>query len=212
MARILIVGCGGRGQALARELVAAGHAVRGTTRDRDRSTRFAAAGAEPYLGDPDRIMTLMDGLTATTIVAWLMGSATGRRDVRELHAGRLRMLTEKIVDTPVRGLLYEAAGTVPGPWLQEGEMVARAARATWNIPLEVVHADPADRDAWLDGERREGVERFAQPGRLTTARPADPLQQVGDDAGRRAPDHAARRRSRCRCGTATPRRTSRRRA
>ena len=33
MARVLIVGCGGRGQALARELVAAGHAVRGMTRD-----------------------------------------------------------------------------------------------------------------------------------------------------------------------------------
>ena len=32
MARVLIVGCGGRGQALARELAAAGHAVRGTTR------------------------------------------------------------------------------------------------------------------------------------------------------------------------------------
>ena len=33
MARVLIVGCGGRGRALARELVAAGHTVRGTTRD-----------------------------------------------------------------------------------------------------------------------------------------------------------------------------------
>ena len=149
MARILIVGCGGRGQALARDLVAAGHAVRGTTRDPRRFADIEAAGAEPYLGDPDRIMTLMDALAATTIVCWLMGSATGSEDgVRELHGGRLRMLCEKLVDTPVRGLVYEAAGTVPFEWLQEGEMITRGARATWNIPLEVLRADPADRDAW----------------------------------------------------------------
>ena len=43
MARVLIVGCGGRGQALARELVAAGHAVRGTTRDPARADAIAAA-------------------------------------------------------------------------------------------------------------------------------------------------------------------------
>jgi hypothetical protein len=61
------------------------------------------------------------------------------------------MLTEKIVDTPVRGLLYEAAGTVPFEWRQEGELIARAARATWNIPVEVLEADPEDRNAWLVG-------------------------------------------------------------
>ena len=77
MARVLIVGCGGRGQALTRELRAAGHAVRGTTRSRERFAAIEAAGAEPYLGDPDRIMTLMDALAATTIVCWLMCSATG---------------------------------------------------------------------------------------------------------------------------------------
>jgi putative NAD(P)-binding protein len=149
MARILIVGCGGRGQALARRLVADGHAVRGTTRDPRRFADIEAAGAEPYLGDPDRIMTLMDALSATTIVAWLMGSASGDDErVRELHGGRLRMLCEKVVDTPVRGLLYEAAGTVAFEWREQGELIARGARATWNIPLDVVHTDPADCDAW----------------------------------------------------------------
>jgi uncharacterized protein YbjT (DUF2867 family) len=152
MARVLIVGCGGRGQALARELVAAGHAVRGTTRDPASMNAIAAVGAEPYLGDPDRIMTLMDALAQTTIVAWLMGSAAGPDpDVRELHGGRLRMLCEKVVDTGVRGLIYEAAGTVDPSWLQEGELIVRAARATWNIPLEVLDTSPDDRDAWLAG-------------------------------------------------------------
>jgi nucleoside-diphosphate-sugar epimerase len=149
MARILIVGCGGRGQALARELVAEGHAVRGTTRDPRRFPDIEAAGAEPYLGDPDRIMTLMDALSATTIVCWLMGSASGEDEqLRELHGGRLRMLCEKLVDTPVRGLVYEAAGSVPFAYREQGELIARGARATWNIPLEVLDTDPSDCDAW----------------------------------------------------------------
>jgi hypothetical protein len=160
MARILIVGCGGRGQALARELVADGHAVRGSTRDPRRFADIEAAGAEPYLGDPDRIMTLMEALTATTIVAYLMGSASGDGEqVRELHGGRLRMLCEKVVDTPVRGLLYEAAGTVPFAYREQGELIARGARATWNIPLEVLDTDPADCDAWL-GDARAAVARL----------------------------------------------------
>src|SRR5215212_11822625 len=111
MARVLIVGCGCRGQALARDLRAAGHAVRGTTRDPGRTAAIAAAGAEPYVGDPDRIATLMDALASVTVVAWLLGSATGN-GAPELHAGRLRMLCEKLVDTPVRGLLYEGAGSL----------------------------------------------------------------------------------------------------
>lgn len=156
MARVLIVGCGGRGQALARELVAAGHAVRGTTRDEAKLDAIRAAGAEPYLGDPDRIATLMDALTGTTIVAWLMGSAT---DAPDLQDGRLRMMTEKVVDTPVRGFLYEAAGTVAPERLEAGEMIARAARATWNIPLEVLNTDPADCAAWTR-EAAAAVERL----------------------------------------------------
>ncbi len=162
MARILIVGCGGRGQALARALVAEGHAVRGTTRDPARLAAIEAAGAEAYLGDPDRIMTLMNALAATTVVAWLMGSATGPGEqVRELHGGRLRMLCEKIVDTPVRGLLYEAGGSVPPRWREEGELIARAARATWNIPLQVLHADPQDHATWVrDGAA--AVERLLE--------------------------------------------------
>jgi uncharacterized protein YbjT (DUF2867 family) len=160
MARILIVGCGGRGQALARALVDDGHAVRGTTRDSRRVPDIEAAGAEPYLGDPDRIMTLMDALTATTVVCWLMGSATGEDErVRELHGGRLRMLCEKVVDTPVRGLVYEAAGSVPFAWREEGELIARGARATWNIPLEVLTTEPGDCAAWT-ADARAAVARL----------------------------------------------------
>jgi hypothetical protein len=136
MARVLIVPCGCRGRALASALVADGHAVRGTTRGGGEEA-IRAAGAEPYVGDPDRIGTLMDALSGVTIVCWLMGTIP----VPELHEGRLRMLWEKLVDTPVRGVVYEGA-------LPQGEQVARTAAQTWQIPLEVLDADPLDHDAW----------------------------------------------------------------
>jgi uncharacterized protein YbjT (DUF2867 family) len=127
VARVLIVPCGCRGQALARELVAAGHAVRGTTRDPARTDAIAAAGAEPYVGDPDRIGTLMDALGGVTVVCWLFGDVPDA----DLHGGRLRMLFEKLVDTPVRGVVYE-------PALPEGERIARDAAERWQIPVEIV--------------------------------------------------------------------------
>ena len=127
MARVLIVGCGCRGQALARDLVAAGHAVRGTTRDPARAEAIAAAGAEPYHGDPDRIGTLMGALAGVTVVCWLLGAVPDP----DLHGGRLRMLFEKLVDTPVRGVVYERA-------LPEGEAIARDAAERWRIPVAVI--------------------------------------------------------------------------
>jgi hypothetical protein len=127
VARVLIVGCGCRGQALARELVAAGHAVRGTTRFEDRTAAIAEAGAEPYVGDPDRIGTLMGALAGVTVVCWLLGHLADP----DLHGGRLRMLFEKLVDTPVRGVVYERA-------LPEGEEIARDAAERWRIPVEII--------------------------------------------------------------------------
>ena len=142
MARVLIVGCGGRGQALARELVAAGHAVRGTSRDPRRELAMREAGVEPYIGDPDRIATLMDALYGTTIVCWLMATA----DHADLHGGRLRMLCEKLVDTPVRGLVYEAAGPAAA-----GVAIVEDARTRWIMPVEVVETPPEDCPEWTRG-------------------------------------------------------------
>jgi hypothetical protein len=136
VARVLIVPCGARGRSLARELRAAGHAVRGTTRGA-HVAEIAETGAEPYVGDPDRIATLMDALHGVTIVCWLTGTIADG----DLHAGRLRMLWEKLVDTPVRGVVYE--GMLP-----EGEAIARTASATWQIPLEVLDGDPL-REEWV---------------------------------------------------------------
>jgi NAD(P)H-binding len=127
VARVLIVPCGCRGRALATELRAAGHAVRATTRDPGHVDAIAAAGAEPYVGDPDRIGTLMGALTGVTVLCWLFGGVPDA----DLHGGRLRMLFEKLVDTPVRGVVDE-------PALPEGERIARDAAERWRIPVEVV--------------------------------------------------------------------------
>jgi hypothetical protein len=149
VARVLIVPCGCRGRALAAELVAAGHAVRGTTRSQATAEAIRATGAEPYLGDPDRIGTLMDALAGVTIVCWLMGTASGEPEhVAALHGGRLRMLFEKLVDTPVRGVVHEIAGPLPEEVLADGRAVALAAQATWRIPLELLEADPGDHECW----------------------------------------------------------------
>ena len=146
---MLIIGCGGRGQALARSLVDAGHAVRGTTRSHARADAIAAAAAEPFVGDPDRVATLMEAIAGVTIVVWLLGSAAGER-AEELHAGRLRMLCEKLVDTHVRGLVYEGAGSLPDAVLAGGAEVVRRAAATWNIPVEVLDVDPASCEEWTE--------------------------------------------------------------
>ena len=149
MARALIVGCGCRGTALARELVARGHVVRGTTRDRARSEAIRDAGAEAWVGDPDRLGTLLGALEGVTVVCWLLGSARGEPEaVAELHAGRLARVFEEIVDTPVRGVVYEARGTVHPDVLAGGVQRAQAARDTWRIPVAVLEADPGDPEGW----------------------------------------------------------------
>jgi hypothetical protein len=150
VARVLIVGCGCRGRELAWELRAGGHAVRGTTRSREQLAEIEAAGAEAVLADPNRLGTLMRELHGVTLVCWLMGSAEGET-AADLHGPRLRTLLERLVDTPVRGVVYEAAGSLEPGLLGGGAAAVREASGRWNIPAEIVEADPRDRDAWLAG-------------------------------------------------------------
>ena len=151
MARVLIVGCGCRGRELAGALVARGHAVRGTTRDPERLAAIEEAGAEPVLADPDRIATLMEALAGVTVVCWLLGAATGDHErVAELHGSRLSMLLERLVDTPVRGFLYEAAGPLAPELYARGMRIAAAAHGTWRMPVVTLAADPADHTAWRE--------------------------------------------------------------
>ena len=54
----------------------------------------------------------------------------------------------ELVDTPVRGFVYEAAGRVEPHHLERGATAVRAAAERWRIPAEVVAEDPSDWRAW----------------------------------------------------------------
>jgi hypothetical protein len=145
-----MVGGGCRGLALARELVADGHAVRAVTRSATRRAEIEAAGAECWIGDPDVIGTLRYALDNVTILLWLLGTASGEpRKVAALHGSRLKMMLEKTTDTTVRGVVYEAAGTVGEEVLAAGVEELRFARETNEIPYTLLEADPGDMEAWL---------------------------------------------------------------
>ena len=154
MARFLIVGCGCRGQALARELIAAGHVVRGTTRDPRRLPDIEAAGAEAVIADPYRLATVMPQLEGASAVVWLMGTANGSADsVEAVHATRLESMLELIVDTHARGFVYETGGVER----EVGLHAARCAREAFEMPIEVLDADPADRKDWLAAAREASL-------------------------------------------------------
>ena len=58
------------------------------------------------------------------------------------------MLCEKLVDTPVRGLVYEGAGTLPAECWPAAPRSCGAAAATWSIPVEIVRTQPEDCAGW----------------------------------------------------------------
>jgi uncharacterized protein YbjT (DUF2867 family) len=151
LARALLVGCGCRGRLLARQLAGQGWAVRGTTRREDRRPEIEAAGAEAAIADPDRPGTVLDLVADITVVFWLLGSALGDPELlAAIHGPRLERLLEKLVDTPVRGFVYEAAGAVPQRQLETGRGIVEAAARTWRIPVEMIATEPTDHDRWLD--------------------------------------------------------------
>ena len=108
MARILVVGDAAR----ARELESSGHVVED------------ADGV-----DPDRLATLTPRLEGVSVVCWLFG----RSDSEALHGDRLESLVEYLVDTPVRGSVYERAAAYP-----RGEEIVARASDTFRIPCAVI--------------------------------------------------------------------------
>lgn len=151
MARAYIVGCGCRGSTLGRRLHLAGWQVRGTTRDPLNSDQILEAGLEAVVADPDRVGTVLEHVGDVTILFWLLGSAVGEPEaVAALHGPRLERLLEELVDTPVHGVVYEAAGSVSREELEAGAAIVRAASERWRIPAEIVGADPADWEGWLE--------------------------------------------------------------
>jgi hypothetical protein len=149
VARLLIIGGGCRGLGLARELARDGHAARIVTRGDLGRPAIERAGAECWIGDPDRLGTLRGALEGVTIACWLLGTARGPEEqVCALHGSRLRAFLEQAIDSTMRGFLYEAVGSVPSAILADGERLAVGVAARNAIPLVALRADPGDGEAW----------------------------------------------------------------
>jgi hypothetical protein len=164
VARILIVGGGCRGLDLASRLLREGHAVRMTTRGEANRARIEATGAECWVGSPDRLATLRGSLESVTIACWLLARANGAPDqLRALHGSRLEFFLGQLIDTTVRGFVYEAGAAplgaapldaaseaaVPRDALARGERIVRALGERNAIPTAVLSADPGDIPGWL---------------------------------------------------------------
>src|SRR5215218_9800266 len=108
LARALIVGCGCRGRELGGRLLADGWAVRGTSRREEGLAAIEAAGIEPALADPDQPGTILELVDDIAVLVLLLGGASGSdEELAAIHGPRLERLMEHLVETPVRGVLYE---------------------------------------------------------------------------------------------------------
>ena len=150
MARALIVGCGCSGRALGSELLEEGWAVRGTSRDGEGLAAIEAAGIEPARADPEQPGTVLELVDDVAVLIWLLGSATGDAEkVSAIHGPRLESLLERLVETPVRGFVYEGAGTVDANLLAGGAGLVRNAERTWRIPVMVTQTSRSEaRHGW----------------------------------------------------------------
>jgi uncharacterized protein YbjT (DUF2867 family) len=163
LARCLIIGCGCRGQSLARSLRDRGYSVRGSTRDPLRTREIEAAGAEPVIGDPARVGTLARSLDQVSVLCLLLGSAVaGSDELASLHGSRLEMLLARILDTSVRGIVYEANGAVDAGVLHAGARRVSEFCERSRVPYRLVTEDPADHRAWLN-TASDAVERVLEP-------------------------------------------------
>lgn len=158
--RVLLIGGGCRGLGLAETLIADGHAVRLVTRDEGNRARIERVGGECWIGDPDVVGTLRYALDGVTVLVWALGTATGTPEqVDVLHGSRLEMMLSKTIDTTVRGVLYETAGSVPAATLAAGAAEVRRVCELNEIPFAILDADPGARDAWVAGARA-AIERL----------------------------------------------------
>jgi predicted dinucleotide-binding enzyme len=169
VARILIVGGGCPGRSLAQLLAEDGQAVRITTRDESTRAAIEAAGAECWIGTPDRLATLRGALDHVTIACWMLAGARGESEqLAALHATRLELFLTQAIDTTVRGFVYDAtvpredrdldqdrgAVRVTPDQLAGGARIVARLTALNAIPAAVVGADARPgseaRSAWVD--------------------------------------------------------------
>src|SRR5215210_8293225 len=109
-----------------------------------------------YIGDWSSDVCSSD--LDVAVVCWLLGSARGTaEEVTALHGEVLEHLMLRLVDTPVRGFVYETAGPAPADVLARGEAIVDRASTTWRIPAATIRAAPADHAAWLEDATRSAT-------------------------------------------------------
>jgi uncharacterized protein YbjT (DUF2867 family) len=163
VARALIVGCGCGGRALGSELREEGWEVRGTSRDIEVLTAIEAAGIEPARANPDQPGTVLELVGDVAVVIWLLGSAEGAAEnLAAIHGPRLEGLLERLVDTPVRGFVYEGAGTVDAKLLAGGADLARYAERTWHVPVAITETPREHGPQWVEELENAVVELLAR--------------------------------------------------
>jgi uncharacterized protein YbjT (DUF2867 family) len=151
MARALIVGCGCRGRLLGKRLLVAGWEVRGTSRREEGLVAIEAAGIEPALADPAEPGSVLDLAGDVTVVAWILGSAQGSdEELAAIHGPRLDRVLKGLIETPLRGFVYEAGGSVDPILLARGREAVEAVAETWQIPAGTLLVDPSDYATWAD--------------------------------------------------------------
>lgn len=119
--------------------------MRGTSREPEGLEPIEAAGIEAAQADPDRPGTVLELCGDVAVVLWLLGSASGMPDATAaIHGPRLERLLEKLVDSPVRGFAYEAAGSIDDGQLAAGREIVVRAGETWRIPVALLTGNRGD--------------------------------------------------------------------
>ena len=138
-----------------------------TTRDAACAEEIRAAGLDAALADPERPGSVLDQVGDVALVFWLLGSACGDPELVEAVNGpRLEALLERLVDTPVRGFVHEAAGSAGVSCLERGRRAVADAGERWRIPVASVDSEPGEPEALGRGDAGRG-RAPRRPGRLS---------------------------------------------
>ena len=160
MARFLLVGSQQHVLLLGEELAEQGHAVRAITSGTNLAAEFESAAIELVNADRALLGTVLPHLDGVAIVCWLSEAdpdAEQTPAAAERHVERITGLMEKIVDTGVRGFVYEAR-----PGTETAVSAIEHASTTWMIPVATFSADQDNPVAWLQAAHA-AIDNALQP-------------------------------------------------
>ena len=138
MARVLLTGTPERIAPVARRLVGDGYAVRCAV----AGGAPVCEGAETVDASPDLPGGIVMALQGVAVMAWLLGDEPWCDP--DLHGEKLETMLLRVVDTGVRGFVYErpVGFEAASALAASGESEVTNAHDTWHIPTAVVD-DPA---------------------------------------------------------------------